>query len=280
VAERCYRHPNRETSVSCSNCGRPICTDCMTSTSVGMRCPECAGERTRVRRGAAAFAPTGAPVATFVFIALNVIAFIAELGTGGAVGTFDSGGSLIRDGALIGPAIADGGEWYRIITAGFLHAGVLHIALNMFVLYVLGNLLEPGIGSVRFAAIYLVSLIAGSFGALVVTPDSLTVGASGAVYGVMAATIVIARGRGLDQIASEIGVWLLLNLLLTFAISGISIGGHIGGLIGGVLAALLVVGAERFAGGRRALAIEAIGMLVLAAASFGGALWAAGQPGL
>lgn len=277
MPQTCYRHPDRETGVSCSNCGRPICPECMTSTPVGMRCPECAGERTRVRSGVAALQAAGDPWGTYVLIAIIVVVFLGELASGASATTIGGGSSLIADGAVFGPGIDDG-EWYRIVTGGFLHAGLLHLGLNMLVLWILGRLLEPAIGTPRFLGIYFVSLLAGSFGALVADPNVPTVGASGAIYGLMGATIVIARRRGVEQIASEIGIWLILNLVLTFSISGISIGGHIGGLIGGTLAGMVIAAAESRAGARPALGVEGLALLVLGVASVGGALWAA-QPG-
>jgi membrane associated rhomboid family serine protease len=277
MAQTCYRHPGRETGVSCSNCGRPICPECMTSTPVGMRCPECAGQRTRVRSGGAALQAASEPWATYVLIGINTLVFLGELASGASATTIGGGSSLIADGAVLGPAIDDG-EWYRILTGGFLHAGLLHLGLNMFVLWILGRLLEPAIGTPRFLGIYFVSLLAGSFGALVADPNVPTVGASGAIYGLMGATIVIARRRGVEQIASEIGLWLVLNLVLSFSISGISIGGHIGGLIGGTLAGMVIAAAESRAGMRPAIGIETVALLVLAVASVGGAVLAA-QPG-
>src|SRR5215210_2800431 len=175
----CYRHPGRTTNVACSSCGRPICPDCMTVTPVGMRCPECARQRTPVRRIGAGLR-TGAAPATYVLIAVNVAAFVAELAGGGGAGSLGGGGKLIDDAGLNGPAVADGEVW-RIVTAGFLHAGLLHIAFNMFALFVLGTLLEPGIGTARFLGVYFVSLLAGSFGALLLDPNETTVGASGAI---------------------------------------------------------------------------------------------------
>jgi membrane associated rhomboid family serine protease len=272
----CYRHPGRETNVSCSNCGRPICPDCMTATSVGMRCPECAGERTRVRRPAyTTGAGAGAP-ATYALIALNVIAFVAELVGGGDAASFEGGGELIRDAALNGPAV-DSGEWWRLLTGGFLHAGPLHLLLNMFALYVLGTILEPGIGTGRFLAIYFVSLLAGSCGAMLVEPGQNTVGASGAIFGLMAAPVIVARGRQMGALASEIGIFVVINLVFTFSIPNISIGGHIGGLIGGALAALAISYAERHptASSR---ALEAGALLGVGVVSVAVALWAAGEP--
>jgi membrane associated rhomboid family serine protease len=263
----CYRHPGRETNVQCSNCGRPICPDCMTVTPVGMRCPECARDRTEVRRISPGLRAGVAP-ATYALIAINVVAFIAQVGGGGSVQS--GGGSLFFDGALNGPAVADG-EWYRIVTAGFLHAGIIHLAFNMFALYILGTLLEPGIGTPRFLAVYLVSLLAGSFGALLLSPDAFTVGASGAVFGLMSAAFIVARHRGVEQIAGQIGIFILINIFFTIgAASHISVGGHFGGLIGGALCALLIVFAERRA--RRPVGLEALGMAALGVISVAGAL--------
>ena len=273
--QTCYRHPDRETGVSCSNCGRPICPECMTSTPVGMRCPECARQTTKVRVGQGAFSPTaGRMPATIALIGINVIVFLVEL-AGGGTGQFSGGGSVIHDAGLRGPEIADG-DWWRIITGGFLHAGFLHLLFNMYVLYVAGSILEPGIGTARFLGIYFVSLIAGSLGALIVDPNTLTVGASGAIFGLMAAVIVVARGRGVEQVAQQFGLFVVLNLVLTFSISGISVGGHIGGLIGGLVAALLVIFVERQMSGRPGFALELAGILMMIAATFAGALAVAG----
>jgi len=289
--DTCYRHPSRETGVSCSNCGRPICPECMTSTPVGMRCPECAGERTRVRRGPAATGSGAVPYATYALLALNLIAFLAELMGGGGAGSPGGGGSdLIADGGLCGNAIADGGicgidgtaiaseggEVYRLVSGAFLHAGPLHLAFNMFALYILGTLIEPAIGTWRFLGIYFAALFAGDFGALLLSdPNQVTVGASGAIFGLMAAAFVIARQRGIDEVASQIGLFVVLNLVFTFSIPGISIGGHLGGLVGGALAALLVAAVERRARGGPTTAIEVAGIAVIAIASVAGALGAA-----
>jgi membrane associated rhomboid family serine protease len=269
MAEKCYRHPDRETNVSCSRCARPICPDCMTPSPVGMRCPDCAGDRTRAT--GVRFGRRETPYATYALLALNVIAFVAEIGGGGGAATLDGGGSLINDGGLFGPAISQGGEWYRIVTSGFLHAGPLHLFLNMFVLYLLGGILEPAIGPVRLVGVYFVSLLAGSVGALLLTPDEVTVGASGAVYGLMAATVLIARDRGVEQLASQIGLWIVINLVFTFSIPGISIGGHLGGLAGGAIAAALILGAERRPGQRTQL-VELAGLAALSVLMFGLAL--------
>ncbi|HSR94650.1 MAG TPA: rhomboid family intramembrane serine protease [Solirubrobacterales bacterium] len=261
MEQTCYRHPNRETRVSCSKCGRPICPDCMTPTPVGMRCPECARERTKVTRGAVAPSRYDAP-ATFALIAINVAVFLAEVATGhGGLGTITS--SLIPEFGLFGPSVAEG-EWYRLLTSAFLHAGLFHIAGNMILLYFLGRILEPAIGTPRFVALYLASLFAGSFGALLLSPDSLSIGASGAVFGVLSAAFVIARGRGVDALASTIGIIILLNLAFSFGVPGISIGAHLGGLVGGVLCALFILAGERGYLGERHLPMELLAMAAVA----------------
>src|SRR5215210_368198 len=268
----CYRHPGRETNVSCSSCARPICPDCMISTPVGMRCPECARQRPQARPVNVRSFGGGSEPATYVLIGLNVLVFLAEMLGGGSA--TDASGSLIRDAGLNAVAVNADGEWWRIITAGFLHAGLLHLAFNMFALYVLGTLLEPAVGTARFVAIYMVSLLAGSCGALILDPLVNTVGASGAVFGLMSAAFIMARHRGLEQVASQIGLYVVINLVFTFSVSNISVGAHIGGLIGGAAAALVVAFFER----RRVpnpLATEMGAMIVLGGMAIAGCLAAA-----
>jgi membrane associated rhomboid family serine protease len=210
----------------------------MTTTSVGMRCPECARAKTRVVRRAYA---GGDPIATYTLIGMNVLAYLGTLAGGSSVGGGLGGrDSLLAKAALNGPAVADGEVW-RIITSGFMHYGTLHILFNMYALYILGQLLEPAIGRVRFLLIYVVGLVGGSIGALVLDPNAFTAGASGAVFGLMGAAFVVMRNRGINPMESGLGLWLFLNLAITFTVSNISIGGHIGGLIGGIVAALVVV---------------------------------------
>ncbi|HEV2768721.1 MAG TPA: rhomboid family intramembrane serine protease [Solirubrobacteraceae bacterium] len=236
----CYRHRDRETGVSCSSCGRPICTECMTSTPVGMRCPECSRQTTKVRSLASS---RQSPDLTRALIAINVAVFLGLLFTGGG-GLGAIGGPLIELGALNGFAVAEG-EWWRLVTGGFLHAGLLHILFNMYILYILGSLLEPGIGRLRFGLIYGVSLLGGSLGAILLSPDANTVGASGAVFGLMGAAIIGMRAQGIDPMQSGLGLTLLLNLGITFLIPGISIGGHLGGLAAGFLVGWLLLDAPR-----------------------------------
>jgi membrane associated rhomboid family serine protease len=245
----CYRHPNRETGVSCSNCGKPICPDCMTATPVGMRCPDCSRQKTPVRTMRNIYVD---PTATYVLIGINVLLWLGTLLSGGDTSSvyIDLGtlGSATFQGDPIGVAH---GEVYRLITGGFLHdpSNPLHILFNMYILYWLGTMLEPVLGHVRFVALYFASLLAGSFGALVASPHGLTVGASGAVFGLMAAAFVFQRARGVDPWRSGLGPVILFNLALPFLFPNlnISIGGHIGGLIGGAIAALAIewIGARR-----------------------------------
>jgi membrane associated rhomboid family serine protease len=241
----------------------------MTSTSVGMRCPECARQRADVRRVGAAGVGED-PMLTYVLIGINVaVALGAFLSGASATGGGGIGrSSLLADGSVSRFAI-DQGEYWRLLTSGFLHTGLIHLLFNMFALYILGGMLEPAIGRLRFAAIYFVSLLAGSFGALLWEPDAATAGASGAIFGLMGAAVIIMRDRGINPMESGIGLWIGLNLLITFTIPGISIGGHIGGLVGGALVALLfteVAGRIRASESVITLLAAAIGVIAIAGA--------------
>jgi membrane associated rhomboid family serine protease len=242
---RCYRHPDRETLLSCSNCERPICTSCMTQAAVGVRCPECArGDRstrtapTPVARARVARARGDLPLATTVLVVLNVLVFLVEMAQGVTVrGLGDA--QVVQDGGLYAAAVADG-EWYRMVTAGFLHAGLIHIAFNMWLLWVLGGALERYAGMGRMLVVYFASILWGSAGALLVNPDALTIGASGGVFGLMAALFLLERQRGVALLGSSVGGLLVLNLVITFVLPGISVGGHIGGILGGAAAGFIL----------------------------------------
>jgi len=231
----CYRHPNRETGVACSNCGRPICPDCMTSTTVGMRCPECAKQRTRVVRPRAM--ADAAPTATQAIVAINVAAYLAELFSGSGFGSVE-GGTVFQHGALFGPLVADG-EWWRVVTSGFLHASLWHVALNLVFIWFIGRSLEPAIGTPRFVVAYGASLLCGSFGVLLFEPNSVAVGASGAAFGLLGALIVEARSRGIDLWATGLIQIALLNFAFTFLGANIAVGAHVGGFAGGVLVGVI-----------------------------------------
>jgi membrane associated rhomboid family serine protease len=234
----------------------------MTVTPVGMRCPECARQKTKVRVGPGAFSATDVPIATYALIAINVIVFLVEIAKAGG-GISVSSSSLIVDGGLNGPAVANGDYW-RILTSGFLHVSILHIGLNMYILYIAGGLLERSIGSLRFVALYFLSLFAGSFIAVLLDPHALTVGASGAIFGLMAAAVIIAYGRGREDVARQFAILVALNLFLSFSVSNISIGAHLGGLVGGAIASFIVIYIERRRG--PALPLEIPVLTVIAAA--------------
>jgi membrane associated rhomboid family serine protease len=148
----------------------------------------------------------------------------------------------------------------------------MHIGFNMLILFFLGRLLEPALGTPRFLVLYFASLLAGSFGALIFNPNAFTLGASGAVFGLAAATFVIARGRGMDALAGQIGFLILFNLFFSLASARISLGAHLGGLIGGTLCALAIVAGEKGMFGRNRLPLEIGAMVLVAAISVAGAL--------
>lgn len=256
----CYRHPRNETAVSCTNCERPICTECMVFTAVGIKCPECAGQPTGARRAAdqvrrSAGEGTGA-VVTKTLIGINVAVYLATAANVVA----------LRDFALFGPLIA-AGEWWRVVTGAFLHASIIHIGFNMLMLWWFGRPLEELLGRARFVAVYAVSALAGSAGALLLAPESLTVGASGAVFGILGAGLFLER-RGIHVFGGAALMIVVLNLVFTFAVANISIGGHIGGLLGGILAILALT---RFGTGHavygRLGALGVAGLAAIVAAS-------------
>ena len=246
----------------------------MTPTPVGMRCPDCARDRTKVKTVRSG---PSAPVVTQALIAINVLVFIAETAAGASLGGGGAAGSVYEKGALFGPLIVHQHEYWRIVTSGFLHDGVLHIAFNMFFLWIMGSQLEPVIGHANFAAVYFASLVAGSFGALLFEPNVPTVGASGACFGVLGALIVIAYYRHIPIWQSGLGVILLINIVFSLSVNNISIGGHLGGLVGGFITGYLYVQlAER----RRLPGLALTGCAAVAVAAFFAAIAVAGSHGL
>lgn len=243
-----------------------------------MRCPECARDRTKVRT---IRAPSGAFSVTRALIVINVIVFLAETASGvrlgGCSGPINSCGSVWYHGVLAGPFISELHQYWRIVSAGFLHDGILHIAVNMLSLYFVGSALEPAIGRMNFAAIYMVSLLAGSFGALLFQPLTPTVGASGAIFGIFGALIVVAYHRGIPIWQSGLGMVLVINLVLSVTFSGISIGGHLGGLVAGLICGEVVV---QWRERRRLPALAFSAFALVAVASVAGALAVAGSQGL
>ena len=241
MSDRCARHPDREGGRRCTRCGRPACSECLVQASVGSHCVDCArAARPDLKSRARLLNARQATLVTYVLMAINIAVFVAI--SVGDPDTLMSGnikaspGSFGQDDIGLARFFLDQGEWYRLITSGFLHFGFIHLAFNMFLLYQLGQLLEPATGRVRFLLLYFAALMAGSAGAMLLQPDAFHGGASGAVFGLMGAAAVGMHRRGINIFSTGLGTTLLLNLVLTFSISGISIGGHLGGIIGGAIA--------------------------------------------
>ncbi|WP_433127835.1 rhomboid family intramembrane serine protease [Micromonospora sp. CA-240977] len=278
----CYRHPGRETYVRCTRCDRPICPDCMREASVGHQCPECVNEgRRSVRPARTAFGGGTAGrhgYVTKALIAANVLFMVLSVisdgggdsiaggsGFGGLVGgetplTLWGGvlgyASYVPFGPVHGVAA---GEWYRLVTAMFLHYGVIHLLLNSWALWVLGRELEAVLGRVRFLALYLIAGLGGNVAVFLFTAPNQTptVGASTATFGLFAAIFVIMRRLGHDT--SSIVPILVINLVFTFTVPNISVAGHLGGLVVGALMALVLAYAPR---GRRTL-VQVVGGAIL-----------------
>ena len=265
----CYRHPKNETAVACSNCGRPICTECMVFAAVGIKCPECAGQPTGISRATkrtriSAGVGTGALV-TRGLIGISVAVFLLQIAQAGDLN--GRAGDIWVRGSLIGGFVADG-EWWRLVTSAFIHASPIHLLFNMLMLWWFGSALEELVGRVRFLGIVLVSILGGAAGSLLATQaNELTVGASGAVFGILGAGVVLERRQIMVFGGGALGV-VVLNLMLSFLIPGISIGGHLGGLAAGAGATLAL---SRFGRGHAAygrLGIEgAAGLVAVAALS-------------
>ncbi len=260
----CYRHPDRETGVSCSNCGRPICPECMIPAPVGFRCPECVKEqsargsraqvvtRGQIRSGwnGGIGSPSGLS-ATKVLIALNVIMFVFEIVTG-ATGIMGGGSAqaMLNLGALWPRAVLQEHEYWRMITSMFLQDGILHILFNMWALWAIGGFMEAALGRFKFVLLYFISGFAGSVLVLAAAPtDSLVVGASGAIFGIFGALAVHAflnRGRDFQSRAllGNVIFLLVINLVFTFSAGRVSWQAHIGGLVAGAatMAAMMLAG--------------------------------------
>jgi membrane associated rhomboid family serine protease len=249
----------------------------MTPAAVGLRCPDHAGSgqkklrpagvSTGVRRVSAL---GGDALVTKVLIGVNVLVYGLNLLQGATLGR--NGGQLFVDGLLYGPAVADG-EWYRLLTAAFLHGSLLHIGFNMLMLWWIGAPMELALGRARFLALYVVSALAGSAGALLASPEALTVGASGAIFGLLGAALVFEQQRHYVLGGSALSI-VVLNLIFTFAIPNISIGGHVGGLVGGALAGLAMSRLDRGHAAYGRLGIAGIaGLVGVALLSLAVAYW-------
>ena len=238
----CFHHHDRETGRACTRCGRPACPDCLTQAAGGIavlrvhpsRRPEAT---TRIRQTLR----RDPLIATKFIIAVNVVAFAAialrdQTISGNGPTSFDLG--------LFGPAVHNG-DWWRLVSYSVVHIGLLHIGSNLFMLFIVGRVFEPGVGPTRFLTLYVVSVLSGAAGALIATPHALTGGASGGIFGVAAAATLVMSRRGIRFMDTGFGPLLVLNLVLGLFESSISIGGHIGGLIGGALSAELMMQARK-----------------------------------
>ena len=228
ILEYCTRHPDTATGRHCTRCGRPACNQCLTQVDVGSHCVDCIKSSRPAARERIRFWNASQPLLiTRSIIAINALFYLWV-----TLGTRLTYGSAINKRELdmaLSLYFIDNGEWYRLISSGFLHYGLIHVGMNMFLLWQLGQLLEPALDRGRFALLYFAAMLGGSVGALALSPDALTGGASGAVFGLMAAAAVGLQQRGVNPMKTGIGGTLILNLLITFTIPGISIGGHVGG---------------------------------------------------
>ncbi|WP_344329170.1 rhomboid family intramembrane serine protease [Streptomyces macrosporus] len=255
---RCYRHPDRETGISCVRCDRPVCPECMIPASVGFQCPECvrggsgtghAPGASRPRTLAGGTVAADPRLVTKVLLGINVAVFVAVL---------TAGDRLVDALAMVGhafdPATAEwigvaDGEWYRMLTSAFLHQEPWHIGFNMLALWWLGPQLEAALGRWRYLALYLLSALGGStLTYLLAAQNQMSLGASGAIFGLFGATAVLMRRMRYDM--RPILVLLAINLAITFTFSGIAWEAHLGGLVVGAVVAYAMVHAPR---DRRAL---------------------------
>jgi membrane associated rhomboid family serine protease len=284
TTERCYRHPDVETGVHCTRCSKPICPACMIPAPVGHHCPDCVAEAKReFRQGPGrkmALAKVRGASATTILLAGIVAVYVLEIATGGVGRLFEGPGvlRLIDLGASIGVAeLPDGrlvgiatGQWWRLGSAMFLHAGILHLAMNAWGLYLFGNVEEQEVGTLRFVLIYLVSgLVAGAASyAFAETPFGVGVGASGAIYGLLGAFVSYNwRRRHLAFFRarlSSVMPWIVLNLVLSFSISFIDWRAHVGGLLAGGVAGFVAEGTGSASQRRMILIAGFAGLLALA----------------
>jgi membrane associated rhomboid family serine protease len=242
----CTRHPDRPTGLACTRCGRPACPECLREASVGYQCVDCVAQAVAPPRGRGARRGTtvaGAeaghrPVAVPVLIALNVVVFGWTALQAGSL-LDNAAAPLFEQWALV-PRLVGAGDWWRPLTAGFLHIGPVHLLFNMLALYVLGRDLETVLGRGRFLAVYLVALLGGSAAVMVFSaPGQPVAGASGAVFGLMGGLVVVLR-RLRFPLGQVIGL-IVVNIVISVVIPGISIVGHLGGLVVGAVATAALV---------------------------------------
>jgi len=240
----CARHPDRATGLTCVRCGRPACPECLREASVGYQCVDCVAQGGQnVRRaatvaGAEAAVVSRRPVVVWTLIALNVAVYVWTAVQAGSIA--DNTSSSLFDAWQLAPVLVADGDWWRILTSGFLHIGPLHIASNMFALWVLGRDMETVLGRGRFVALYLISLIGGSAAVVIFNAlNSAVAGASGAVFGLMGGLLVVLL-RLKRPVGQVVGL-IVINLVISQVVPGISITAHIGGLVVGALVAAALV---------------------------------------
>lgn len=248
---RCYRHPDREAGRSCTRCGKSACSECLVQASVGSHCIDCAkAARPDVATRAKYWNARQHTLITYMVMAVNILVFVANaVASPGSLQNsrtklhcgFGLNGAALTERLECGGTVYGPDEWYRLVTYGFLHYGIIHLALNMLLLYQLGQLLERSLGRVNFTLLYVAGLLGGSFGVLLLEGNSLTAGASGAVFGLLAAAAVGFQRQGVNIMSTGIGTTLLVNLVLTFTIRNISIGGHIGGAVAGAICGFVML---------------------------------------
>jgi membrane associated rhomboid family serine protease len=238
----CYRHQTREAHIRCQRCGRPICPDCMNPAPVGFQCPDCVREaiatQRQVRTALGGKQRTGPPLVTYGLIAINVFLFLLQQVRPSITDAlFQVTGPVYDNGNLIGLAMH---EYYRLLTAGFVHGGLLHVGVNMFSLFSVGVPLERALGRLRFAAVYFLSLFGASLFVLLFSAvDVAALGASGAVFGIFGAIVVLTKKLGYD-IKYALGI-LAINVVINVVYSSaLSWQGHLGGLLTGALAGVVI----------------------------------------
>lgn len=241
----CARHPDRPTGLRCNRCDRPACTECLQEASVGYQCVDCVAQGHRGMRQPVTVAGArlpSKPILVPVLIAVNVVVFlITAVQAGSASGNFAS--PVFSDFSLL-PMLVGAGEWWRLISSGFLHFGLIHLAMNMLALWVIGRDLELLLGRLRFGAVYVLSLLGGSTAVFLLSePMAMVAGASGAVYGLMGG-IAVAALRLKVSLRPVLTV-IVLNIVLSLTIAQLSLLGHLGGLIAGGLATAALVYAPR-----------------------------------
>lgn len=252
MMETCYRHPRVVTGVHCTRCGRSICPDCMNPAPVGYQCPECVREAQRSapgRRVRVRFILGKPGSMTTLLLIVNVAMFLVEVVAGGSQSVFNgpSGQRLVDLGALFPPYIAIDHQYWRLITAMFLHIGLIHLAFNMYALYLFGYLIENAFGTVRFLAIYFVAGFLGSVASFAFGPAiAVGAGASGAIFGLLGGWIAYNYRRRSSAMAEANLQWALMLILINTGIAllvrSIDWRAHLGGLVAGTIAGYLVEG--------------------------------------